>query len=125
MEEYEDIEGDAFDAFDASDAPNATTTSGRQENEVTSQNRRMIRQLDVGLEGKLVGNPGVLKATSGNMAKRHKMRQETRATTRVGKTAEAAVKQLATKELQVEKARMKEGKQMVMTEVVLELQGIK
>ncbi len=125
MEEYEDIEGDAFDAFDASDAPDATTPSGGQENEVTSQNRRMICQLDVGLEGKLVGNPGVLKATSGNVVKRLKMRQETRATTRAGKTTEAAVKQLATKKLQVEKAQMEGWKQMVMTEVVLELQGIK
>ena len=109
MEEYEDIEGDAYDAFDApdaSDAPDTTTTSGGQENEVTSQNRRMIRQLDVGLEGKLVGNPGVLKATSKNVAKQPKIRQETRATTQAGKTAEIAVKQLATKEFQVEKAQI-------------------
>ena len=125
MEEYENIEGDVYNAFDTSDTPDTATTSGGQENEVTSQNRRMICQLDVGLEGKLVGNLGVLKATSGNVAKQLKMRQETRSITRVRKTAKAAVKQLATKELQVEKARMEGWKQMVMTEVALELQGIK
>ena len=112
MEEYEDIWCDAFDAFDAPVAPDATTTSGEQENGL---NRQMIRQLWRGMEGKLVGNSEVLKATSGNAAKRLKMRQETRATTRAGKAAEA--KQLANKELQTEKARMEEWKQTVMTEV--------
>ena len=122
MEEYEDMEGDAFDA---SDAPDATTTIGGQEHEATSQNGQMIRQLEVGLEGNPVGNVGVLKTTSGNVAKRLKMRQETRVTTRAGKTAEAAVNQLATQELQIEKARMEGWKQKVMMEVALELQGIK
>lgn len=116
--QYGDFEGDAFDA---PDAPDATTTGGRHENECTSHNRQMIRQPEVVLEGKLGGYPGVLKATSGNGVKRLK----TRATTRAGKTAEAAVKQLATKELQIEKARIEGWKQMVMTEVALEVQGIK
>ena len=122
MEEYEDIECDAPNASDTPDAPDVTTTMGEQENDL---DRWMIRQAERGMEGKLVENSGVLKVTSGNAAKRLKSRQETRATTRAGKTAEAAVKQLANQELQIEKARMEGWKQMVMTEVALELQGIK
>lgn len=83
-----DFEGDALDAFDAPNAPDATTTGGGQENDFTGHNREMIRQPEVEMEGMLGGNLGVLKATSGNGAKRLK----TRATTRAGKTAEAAVK---------------------------------
>lgn len=49
----------------------------------------------------------MLKATSGNAAKRLRERQETRVT-RAGKTAEAAVKEIATQELQTEKSRMEE-----------------
>ena len=128
MEEYEDIECDAFDAPNAPDAPDAldapdtTTTIEELENFL---NRQMIRQTERGMEGKLAGNFGVLKVASGNAPKRLKSSQETRATTRAGKTAEAAVKLLANKELQIEKARMEGWKQMVMTEVALELQGIK
>lgn len=42
MEKYENIEEDIFNAFDVSDMPNVTTTSKREENKITSQNRRMI-----------------------------------------------------------------------------------
>lgn len=93
MEEYEDFKGDAFDA------PDATTNAGEQEN---GQNRQMIRQPEFGFEGKLGGNSGVLKATSGNGAKR-------RATTRAGKTAEAAVKQLAQKSFKLRKRAWRGG----------------
>ena len=123
MEEYEDIECDAFDAYDAPNAPGATTTIGEQQE--NGLNRQMIHQSERGMGGKLVGKSRVLKVTSGNAAKRLKLRQETRATTRAGKTAKAEAKQLANQELQIEKARMEGWKQMVMTEVALELQGIK
>lgn len=72
-----------------------------------------------------MGNAGVLKSTSGNVAKQLKMKQETRVTTRAGKTAEAAVKQMATQELQIEKARMEELKQKVMGEVAHRLYGMR
>ena len=111
------------DAFDAPDEPDATTTTGGHEYEAASQNGQMTRQEEVGLERSQLGNAGVLKATSGNAAKRLRMRQETRVITRAGKTAEAAGKQLAAQELQVEKARMEEWKQKVMLEVAHELQG--
>ena len=68
----EDFEGDALDAFDAPNAPDATTTGGGQENDFTGHNREMIRQPEVEMEGMLGGNLGVLKATSGNGAKRLK-----------------------------------------------------
>lgn len=49
-------------------------------------------------------------------------RQEMRATVRSTKTAEAAIKQIETRERQVEKEKMKAGKQIVMQEVAQELQ---
>ena len=120
MEEYEDIENDAFDACDATAA-----TAGEQEHEALHQNRQVARQLELEAERNQSVNPGVLKATSGNAAKRLKVRQETRATTRAGKSAEAAIKQIAAQELQVEKGRMQEWKQVVMQEVARELQAIR
>ena len=120
MEEYEDIENDAFDACDATAA-----TAGEQEHEALHQNRQVARQLELEAERNQSVNLGVLKATSGNAAKRLKVRQETRATTRAGKSAEAAIKQIAAQELQVEKGRMQEWKQVVMQEVARELQAIR
>lgn len=63
MEEYKDIECEAFDAFDA---PNATITSEEQENGL---NWQIIYQLERGMERKLVRNSGNLKATSKNVTK--------------------------------------------------------
>lgn len=88
----------------------------------TSMNWQMRRQIELEVERNRLGNTGVLKATSGN-AKRLKMRQETRVTTRAGKLAKAAVKHMASQELQMEKARMEEWKRTVMLEVAHELQG--
>ena len=53
-------------------------------------------------------SPRVLKATSRNVAKWWKMRQKTRVTTRAGKSAEAAIKQIVTQKFQAEKIRMQE-----------------
>ena len=52
----------------------------------------------------------VLKATSGNGARRLKAKQETQVATRATKTAEAAMKQIAAQELQAKKLRMQEWK---------------
>ena len=98
MEEYEDMENDAFDAFDVSGAPDATTVTKRQEQKAASQKEQMVRQLAVEVERNRFGNAGVLKAASGNVAKRAKMR-ETRIITRTGKIIETAAKQMATQEL--------------------------
>ena len=109
MEEYEDVENDAFNEFDAPSAPDATTATEGQDCEAASQKGQMMHQLEVGVERNRLGNAGVLKAASGNVAKRLKMR-ETRLTTRAGKTVEAAAKQMATQELQMEKARIEKWK---------------
>ena len=105
MEEYEDIENDAPDAYDAYNATASTAAAGGQD-----QTGQIARQLGIEVERSQSANPGVLKTTSGNVAKRLKMRQETRVTTRAGKTAEAAIKQIAAQELQAEKGRMQEWK---------------
>lgn len=68
----------------------------------------------------------MLRATIGNGGKRLRNRQETRAATRAGgKTAEAAIKQIASQELQAEKVRIEEWKQNVMQDVMRELQAMK
>lgn len=119
MEEYEDVGSNALIAYNATDATD-TTTEG-QEQEAGRQSRQIMGQPELETEEIGLGNLGVLKATSGNAAKRWKMRQETRATTRAGKSAEAAIKQIATQKLQAEKEKMREWKQFVMQEVVREL----
>lgn len=101
-----------------------TPTPGGHAYEAMSQAGQTMRQMEGELERNQAGNAGVLKATSGNATKRLKMRQETRITTRAGKSAEAA-KQLATQELQAEKGRLQEWKENVMQEVASELQVIK
>ena len=62
---------------------------------------------------------------SGNATKRLSMRQETRGTTRAGRTAEATLKQIATQEFQAEKGKMQIWKQVIMQEVAHELQAIR
>ena len=93
MEEYEDMENDAFDVLDASGAPDAITANKEQDHEAASQKEGIMRHLEVEREKERFGNAGVLKAASGNAAKRLKMR-ETRVTTRAGKTIEAVAKQI-------------------------------
>lgn len=74
------------------------------------QVRQTMRQMEEESERNRSGNAGILKATSEKATKRLKMRQETRISTRAGKSAEAAIRQLATQELQAEKGRMQEWK---------------
>ena len=109
MEEYEDVESNALVAYDASDATEATAATMKgQKQEIESQSLLNARQLELEIERNQLGNLGILKATSGNTVKRWKMRQETRAITRAGKLAEAAIKQIATQKLQTEKEKMRE-----------------
>lgn len=77
------------------------------------------------MEENQLGTSGVLRATSGNAGKRFKMRQEPQATTRAGKSAEAAIKQIATQKLEAEKDKMREWKQVVMQEVTHELHAMR
>ena len=66
----------------------------------------IARQLEAELERNRVPNAGVLKATSRNVTKRLKARQETRVATRASKNAEATLKQIATQKFEAEKERM-------------------
>lgn len=59
------------------------------------------------------------------MTKKLKAKQEKRVITRESKNKEASIKQIATKELQVEKFYMEEWEQKFISEVGRELQVIK
>ena len=123
MEGYDDVENDAFDAYN-----DATTgAAGGQEHEEPRHNLQMVCHIEEEEEAdrnQLV-DMGVFKPTSGNATKRLRMRQETRETTRAGKTAEATLKQVATREFQAEKGKMQIWKLLIMEEVAHELQAIK
>ena len=99
------MENDTSNAFDAPSAPDATTATKRQEYKAASQKGQIMHQLEVGVKRNRLGNAGVFKAASRNVAKRLKMR-ETHVTARAGKTVEAAAKQMATQELLMEKVRI-------------------
>ena len=71
MEEYEEMENNAFDAFDASAT---TTTPEGHQHETLSQTRQIMHEGGVELEGNQLGNVGTLRATSGNATKRLKSR---------------------------------------------------
>lgn len=109
------------DVLDVPNAPNATATTTIAEGheyEALSQTGQIVRQLGTETERSQSVNLGVLKATSGNAAKWLRMRQEARVTAKAGKPAEAAIKQIATQELQAEKERMQEWEQIVMQAII-------
>lgn len=118
MEEYKDMENDAFNA---SGAPDTTTVTKGQEFEAANKKKQRGHYLPIVVERNRFGNAVVPRAANGNVAKRAKIR-ETQVTTRTGKTVEAAAKQMATQELQTVKARMKSK---VMGEVAQELRGMR
>ena len=122
MEGYNDVENDAFDAYN-----NATTgTAGGQEHEEPCHNLEMVCHVEEEKKtdkNQLV-NMRVFKPISGNATKRLKMRQETRETTRAGKTAEATLKQIVTREFQAIKGKMQILKELIMKEVAHKLQAM-
>ncbi len=119
MEVYNEVENDAPDAYDAYDAP-AGTTKGHHDLQMV----RHVEEEEEADRNQLI-DMGVFKPTSGNAAKRLRMRQETREETRNGKTVEATLQQIASQEFQAEKGKMQIWKQMIMREVAHELQAIK
>lgn len=64
-------------------------------------------QSEIKEQGNYLISLGVLKATSGNAAKQLKIRQKMRTMARSSKTAEAAIKQIAAQERQIEKEKIK------------------
>jgi len=122
MEVYNEVENDAPDtpdAYNAYDAP-AGTTKGHHDLQMV----RHVEEEEEADRNQLI-DMGVFKPTSGNAAKRLRMRQETREGTRNGKTVEATLQQIASQEFQAEKGKMQIWKQMIMREVAHELQAIK
>ncbi len=115
------MDNDAPNAGNASDTP----TAGGGQDQAQHQALQIARQLEVESERNQLRKAVVLQATSGNAVKRLKNRQELRVTIRAGRTAEAAIKQIASQELQVEKVRIKEWKKNVREDVLRELQIMK
>lgn len=74
MEEYEEVGRNALIAYDATDATAATRG---QEQEEGRQSLQIICQKELQTERNELGNPGILKPTSGNAAIR-KAKTETR-----------------------------------------------
>lgn len=62
------MESDTLVAYESYDATAATTEG--QEQEASTQSRQIARQLELETERNQLGNPGILKATSGNTVKR-------------------------------------------------------
>ena len=109
IKEYEDLEGNALIAYEMRNATDVTAaTTGEQSQGVEGQDVLVDRQPMLEMNKNQLGTPGVLRATSGNAGKQLKMRQETRATTKAGKSAEAGINQIATRKLHVEKEKMRE-----------------
>ena len=127
MEEYSDIEIDTSDACVAPRAPDATPATMRGPEHEAMYQAQQVRQPGAEIEKNQSGKLGVLRPTSGIRAARFKLKakQESRVTTRAGKSAEAVIKQLASQELQGEKEEMEGWKAIVMQEIAQELQGIR
>ena len=124
MEEYSDIEIDTSDACDAPCAPDTTPATMQA---LEHDQAQQMSHLGIEIEKTKAGKLGVLRPTSGNGAVRStlKAKQESRVTTRAGKSAEAVIKQYASQELQTEKEKMEMWKVIVMQEVARELQNIR
>ncbi len=88
MEEY--VENKASDAF--------TAIIEVENHRIQHQDLQITCQLELEAERNQLANLEVFKATNGNTAKKLKLRQETYKTTRVSKTVEAAIKQMASLE---------------------------
>ena len=83
------MEGNAFDAYDTLNAPNEPATTWEED---LNQPAQIAGQAGVEAKRNQLGSRRALKATSRNVAKRLRTRQETRSTTKSSKTAEAAIR---------------------------------
>ncbi len=124
MEEYSDIEIDTSDTWGAPRAPDATPATMRA---LEHDQAQQVSHPGIEIEKNQAGKLGVLRPTSGNGAARFRLKtkQESRVTTRAGKSAEVVIKQFGSQELQTEKEKMRMWKTIVMQEVARELQDIR
>ena len=124
MEVYNEVDNDAGDAY-----PHDAIAAGiaEYEHEEPGYNMQMVCHIEEEEDADRSDliDMGVFKLTSRNATKRLRVRQETRERTRTAKTAEAALKQIASQEFQAEKGKMQVWKQMIMKEVALELKTVK
>lgn len=118
MEKYSDIQNDTFDAPDATDATPAIAQGQQHEAQHPTPPVHPIRAEN---EGNHLAKAGILRAR----AKRLKTRQESRVTTRAGKSAEAVIKQFASQELRSEKEKMQGWKENFMQGIGREIEIIK
>lgn len=106
MEEYEDMESNALVAYNATGATATAATTEGQEQEEMSERLQILGSPDLQIERSKLRNTGILKATSGNAAKR-KAKTETRHGT--GSTSLTALKMIA-KQGADEKSQLEEWK---------------
>ena len=121
MEEYEDMESDALVAYNAIDGTDAIPTTTGQEQEGMSEMVQITGVPDLETEGRKLRNTGVLKATSGNAAKR-KSKTETRHSTK-GSTSLTALKMIA-KQGADEKSLLEEWKTDLLDKLTTEIAQI-
>ncbi len=123
MEEYEDVGRNALIVYNATDATDATTaTMEGHEEEAGSQSLMISRQLEREMEKNQLGNPEVLKATSGNAAKR-KAKAETRHGAKERSTGLTALKMIA-KQGADEKSQLEEWKTDLLNKLTSEIAQI-
>lgn len=120
MEEYEDVGSNSLIAYDATDATTATMEG--QVQETGSQSLLITRQFELEMEKNQLGNPGVLKAISGNAAK-WKAKAETRHSAKERSTSLAALKMIARQGAD-EKSQLEEWKTELLNKLTSEIAQI-
>lgn len=100
MEVHNEVENDTPNARDAPTG----TSKGHHNLQIV----RHVEEEEEADRNELI-DMGVFKPTSGNAAKRLRMRQETREETRNRKIVEATLQQIASQEFQAEKGKCKSG----------------
>ena len=123
MEEYEDVESNALVAYNGPDATNATAaTTGRQKRDAGRQNLQIMGQEELETERNQLGNPGILKATSGNAAIR-KAKAETRHGAKDRPTNLTALRMIARQGAD-EKSQLEEWKAELLNDLTSEIAQI-
>ena len=119
MEEYEGVGSNALIAYNAT---NATSATRGHEEEAGSQSLMISCQLGREMEKNQLGNPEILKVTSGNAAKR-KPKAETRHGAKERSTSLAALKMIA-KQGAYEKSQLEEWKTDLLNKLTSEIAQI-
>lgn len=103
MEKYKDMEKNASNVSGAN-----TKNVGRQGHKRLRQTAHIAQKLEVETEENQSDNLCILKAPRRHATNHLKIRQGRRVITRAEKSAEAAIKLIATQDIQAEKKKMQE-----------------